>query len=48
MTATAAPATAELAAVIEAAWENRAEIGIASVDVLDQEYRAVEGVELEV
>lgn len=47
MTATAAPATAELAAVIEAAWENRAEIGIATKgevrDAVDAALEALDG-----
>ncbi|AFK54544.1 2,3,4,5-tetrahydropyridine-2,6-dicarboxylate N-succinyltransferase [Tistrella mobilis] len=52
MTATAAPATAELAAVIEAAWENRAEIGIATKgevrDAVDAALEALDGGHLRV
>ena len=52
MTATAAPATAELAAVIEAAWENRAEIGIATKgevrDAVDAALEALDGGRLRV
>ncbi|WP_372096018.1 2,3,4,5-tetrahydropyridine-2,6-dicarboxylate N-succinyltransferase [Tistrella mobilis] len=52
MTATAAPATAELAAVIEAAWENRAEIGIATKgevrDAVDAALDALDGGRLRV